>query len=85
MERRLDDLVEAMRKSPVLRDVEITKSTVIKAALRRGLPFMELEHGGVPKGAIRKDDLAGWIALTVQELLEWADTLDLKLPRFGKK
>jgi hypothetical protein len=84
LDERLNALMETMRESPALRDLGITKGAVIKAALKRGLPFMELEHGK-PKGVINKDELAGWIGFTIQELLEWAERLDLDVPRYRKK
>jgi hypothetical protein len=82
LDKRLDGLVEAMQKSPALRDLGITKGAVIKAALKRGLPFMELEHEFMLKGAIRRDEIAGWIGLTIRELRGWAEELDLELPDY---
>jgi predicted transcriptional regulator len=85
LDKRLDELISTMQHSPALRDLGITKGAVIKAALKRGLPFMELEHAKTPGGAIQKDELASWIGLTIQELLEWAEQLDLDVPRYRKK
>jgi hypothetical protein len=43
LQERLDNVLEAMRKSPVLKHMDVTPSLVIKAALGYGLPFLESE------------------------------------------
>jgi hypothetical protein len=86
LDKRLDGLTKAMKASPAFRDVDITKSTVIKAALRRGLPFMELEQGTGPiVGGQHDPVLIGWLDTTVIELLDWAERLGFKLPHYEKR
>jgi len=86
LDKRLDALTKAMKASPAFRDVDITKSTVIKAALRRGLPFMELEQSIHPFGDEKHNPLLiGWLDTTVIELLDWAERLGFKLPHYEKR
>jgi predicted transcriptional regulator len=86
LDERLNSLVEAMQKSPVLRDLDITKGAIIKAAIRRGLPFMELEQGIHPFSDEKHNPLLiGWLDTTILELLERAEQLDLELPHYSKR
>ena len=86
LDKRLDDLVEAMQKAPALRDLDITKSAVIKAALRRGLPLMELEHGVGPLAGGEHDPLIiATLDMAVIEALDWAEHLGVKLPHYEKR
>jgi hypothetical protein len=82
LEERLDALLAEMENSPSLRDMGITKSAVIKAAIRRGLPFMELDHG---ISRLTLPLLTGFIDSTLVELLERAEQLDLDLPHYKER
>jgi hypothetical protein len=82
LEERIDALLAEMQKSPSLRDMGITKSAVIKAVLRRGLPYMELELG---ISRLTRPLLTGFIDTTLVELLERAEQLDLELPHYSKR
>ena len=74
LEQRIDRLLEEMQKRPSIRDLGVTKSAVIKAALTKGLPFMELDH--LPLGTHNADDLHEWMDETFKWLAQWYDMLD---------
>jgi hypothetical protein len=86
LEERLNALFKAMTDSPAFRDLEITKSAVIKALIRKGLPFMEIDQDTGPFTDGQHDPLLiGWIDTTVIELLDEAERRGLKLPHYEKR
>jgi predicted DNA-binding protein len=61
LEERLNTLLAKMAKKPGLQDLGITKSAVIKAAITKGLPFLELEHMAELTDL---EDMAKWVDYT---------------------
>jgi hypothetical protein len=51
MNEGLDQLHQAMLADPLLRDLKLTKTDVIKMLMRRSLPMALLEHGIFEEGA----------------------------------
>jgi predicted transcriptional regulator len=86
LDKRLDDLVEAMQKAPAYRELDITKSAIIKSALRRGLPFMEFEQGVGPltRGE-HNPTIIATLDMMVVEALDFAERLGFKLPHYEKR
>jgi hypothetical protein len=74
LEERLNQLLNAMQERSATRDLGITKSAVIKAALTKGLPFMELDH--LPLSLHKGDELKEWMDWAHKWLGQWYDTLD---------
>jgi hypothetical protein len=60
LQKRLDDAVEAMKKSQVLKHVDVTPSLVLRAALGYGLPFIELEFRSKTFGD-GEETIEGWL------------------------
>jgi hypothetical protein len=74
LEERLNQLLNAMQERSATRDLGITKSAVIKAALAKGLPFLELDH--LPPSLRDGDALKKWMDESHKWLGQWYDKLD---------
>jgi hypothetical protein len=80
IEKQLASILEGMRTSPQLMNIDITQSAVVKAALRYGMPFLEMRYQSKPFGG-RDDRVAAWLNQIHQWVCAQADLRGVELQK----